>query len=124
MATGTLIAESLRAGARLELPLTLTAVERVDAGERSPAQLRAGVPAVWTLLRLELPDADAGALAARLAELLGEVGWYADLRTADETFVVFAGRVIRYPLGDGDGRREAEVHGRAVGVPDAQLDWP
>ena len=73
---------------------------------------------------VELPDADAGALAARLADLLGDVGWYADLRSAEETFVVFAGRVFRYPVGDADGRREAEAHGRAVGVPDAQLDWP
>jgi hypothetical protein len=50
-------------------------------------------------------------------------GWYCDFRTAEESFVVFAGRIFRYPRGDLKGRAEAEAYGRVVGVPEAQLDW-
>ena len=51
-------------------------------------------------------------------------GWYVDLHTADESFVVFASRVFRYARGDAAGRAAAESHARANGVPDAQIDWP
>ena len=56
--------------------------------------------------------------------LIPEGGWYRDLRTVGDTFVVFAGQVFRYPRGDVRGRSEAEAYGRSVGVPEAQLDWP
>ena len=52
------------------------------------------------------------------------VGWYCDFRSEDETFVVFGGKVFRYPRGDPMGRAEAEDHARSIGVPEAQLDWP
>jgi len=42
--------------------------------------------------------------------VLDEPGWYADLHTVDESFVVFAGRVFRYPIGDWEGRAAAEAH--------------
>ena len=56
--------------------------------------------------------------------MLDAFGWYADLHGAGESFVVFAGRVFRYRSDDPAGRAEAEAHARAVGVPDAQIDWP
>jgi hypothetical protein len=43
---------------------------------------------------------------------------------ADDVFVVFSGQVFRYPRGDRAARVRAEEHGRSVGVPKAQLDWP
>jgi hypothetical protein len=51
-------------------------------------------------------------------------GWYTDLHSTEETFVVYAGRVFRYPRGDSAGRAEAEAYGRSHGVPESQLDWP
>ena len=51
-------------------------------------------------------------------------GWYCDFRSPSETFVVFAGRVLRYPRGEKDGRAEAEAYARSGGVPESQLDWP
>jgi hypothetical protein len=51
-------------------------------------------------------------------------GWYCDFRTGEDTFGVFAGRVFQYPRGDSEGRAEAKAHGRFVGVPEGQLDWP
>ena len=53
------------------------------------------------------------------AAFLGSARWL-----ALEVFVVFAERVFRYPHGDAAGRARAVEHGRALGVPEAQLDWP
>jgi hypothetical protein len=125
VATGTLIAESLVVGARLdELDVVLRGIERVEPQDVSAEQRAAGIPPRWTLLRLELPDAAVPALAQALAEVIGEPGWYADLQTAEETFVVVAGHVFRYPIGDRKGRAAAEAYARQHGVPETQLDWP
>ena len=40
------------------------------------------------------------------------------------TFVVFPGRIFRYPRGDRAGRAEAEAYGRQLAIPETQLDWP
>ena len=40
-----------------------------------------------------------------------------------ESFIVFPGRIFRYPRGDAAGRAEAEAHGRRLAIPDPQLDW-
>ena len=125
MATGVLIAESIPPPASLDaVPMTVHKLERVTPGNISPEQLAAGIPPDWTLLHVEIPDEDAPRLADQLAEVLGEFGWYADLQAAGETFVIYTGRVFRYPRGDAAGRAEAVEYGRAHGVPDAQLDWP
>lgn len=121
MASGALIGESLRVGTTLEPPaLYATKVVRAACGDTDSGQ-----PLLWTFIEFELPDEHAPAWAERLqAALSPDLGWYCDFRTADETFVVFAGRVFRYRRGDGRGRAEAAAHGRSVGVPDRQLDWP
>jgi hypothetical protein len=121
MITGTLIAESLRVGAELGgVRLVVGKVRRADQGDTG-----AGQPEVWTLIEFEADEADAGALAAAFSEVLDQPGgWYVDFRTPAETFVVYARRVFRYPRGDASGRAEAAAYGRAVGVPEDQLDWP
>jgi hypothetical protein len=53
-----------------------------------------------------------------------EGGWYVDFHSPTKSFVVFAGRILRYTRGDKAGRAEAEAYARSRGVPDAQLDWP
>jgi hypothetical protein len=67
-------------------------------------------------------ETEAAALAEAFAGALAQPGWYVDFRSPSETFVVFPGRVFRYPRGD--GRAHAQAHGRQLGVPEAQLDWP
>ena len=125
MASGTLIAESLRSGATLAgMPLAVGEISRIAPGDLSPAQRAAGIPTLWTLLRFEIPDIHAERLAQVLADSMHGFGWYADLHTASESFVVFAGRVFRYATGDVRARAAAEAYGRAHGVPDSQLDWP
>jgi hypothetical protein len=121
MIEGTLIAESMRVGAEL------TGVRLVTRKIRSSSQgaVPAGQPEVWTLIEYEAEEADAEALAGALANVLDtQHGWYTDFRTPDETFVVYAGRVFRYPRGDVPGRAEAMAYGRSVGVPEDELDWP
>lgn len=118
---GTLIAESLQDGSELaDVRMTVTKVARSNFGD-----VAAGQPQVWTILEFEIDDDDAGQLAAALEQSLRpDGGWYCDFRSDDETIVVFAGRSFRYRRGDTPGRAAATEHGRSVGVPEAQLDWP
>ena len=118
---GTLLAESLRVGASLDgVPLTVERIYRRAAGDPS-----AGQPVCWTFIEFGLAEEHAETLARGLADTLdGEHGWYCDFRSDDETFVVFAGRVFRYPRGDRAARLDVEAYARSVGVPEAQLDWP
>jgi hypothetical protein len=121
MITGTLIAENLRVGAELGgVRLVVRTIRRAAQGDTA-----AGQPEMWTLIEFEADEADGGALAAAFSQALERPGgWYVDFRTPAETFVVYAGRIFRYPRGDAPGRAEAEAYGRAAGVPDDQLDWP
>jgi hypothetical protein len=121
MIQGTLIAESMRVGAELSaVPLVARRIWRAAAGD-----VTAGQPEVWTLIEFEAAEADAEVLAGSLAAVLAEEGgWYTDFRTPAETFVVYAGRVFRYPRGQAEGRTEAAAYGRSKGVPEVQLDWP
>jgi hypothetical protein len=124
MASGTLIAESVRIGAALDaFPFTATRIERVRA-DLSAEQRSNGLPEAWTLVAFEVPDGEAARLADALASVLDTPGWYADLHTADRSFVVFAGSVVAYAQGDAAGRAKAAAYARAHGVPDAQIDWP
>jgi hypothetical protein len=120
MIKGTLIGESLRDGAELiGLDLRVVRIWRGSVGE--PA---AGQPQRWTVLDFEAGEGQAEPLAARLAESLDPDGaWYVDFSTETEKFVVFAGRVFRYPRGDATGREDVVGYARSIGVPGSQLDW-
>jgi hypothetical protein len=119
MYTGTLILESLRVGTSLEgIPLVVRKLSRYVASGTTRDQ-----PSVWTLLEFELDDSHSLALAEALTGLLDKPGWYADFHNAREVFVVFPGRVFRYPRGDEAVRAEAQAYGRELGVPEPQLDW-
>jgi hypothetical protein len=115
---GGLVSESLKVGAVLAgLPLTVRALRRVAVTAAAPGQ-----PTEWTLLDFET-DAAPERVAAAFADVLDPGPWYVDFRTDTEVFVVFAGRVFRYPVGDDAGRAEAGDYARGVGVPESQLDW-
>jgi hypothetical protein len=60
-------------------------------------------PGIWTSIDFEVADGD--------------------VQSAEVAFVVFRGRVFRYPRGDAAGRASAQAHGRALDVPEPQLDW-
>lgn len=115
---GVLIAESLRPDVKLvDLGIAVDAIARVRADSPAPGQ-----PGVWTLINFEIADAAAEELAAKFSAGLRSGPWYVEFRGKD-TFVVFADKVFRYARGDTAGRSGAAAHGRAVGVPEEQLDW-
>lgn len=118
---GTLIAESLRTGANLEnLKLTVRSISRVRF-----EGVAADQPEIWTLLDFQADEAEADALTRIFAGALDDQpSWYVDFRSPAETFVVFPGRIFRYPRGDDAGRSEAYAHGRTLAIPETQLDWP
>jgi hypothetical protein len=89
-----------------------------------PGGTTADQPEVWTLLDFEADEAEADEFTRIFADALDQPGWYADFRSPVETFVVFPGRIFRYPRGDDAGRAEAHAHGRKLAIPEAQLDWP
>jgi hypothetical protein len=117
---GTLIAESLRVGTNLEnLQLTVRKISRFQAQGTSPDQ-----PGIWTTLDFAADETEAESLGQAFASVLDQPGWYADFRSPAETFVVFPGRIFRYPRGDDAGRADAQAHGRLLAIPEPQLDWP
>ena len=121
MADGTLIAESLRLGA----PLSGLALEVTEICRRSFDGLPAAQPGTWTFIQFTIDDDMATRFATTLADALDDTGgWYCDFRTSSETFVVFPGRVFRYPRGDADRRAAAADHARSIGIPEDQIDWP
>jgi hypothetical protein len=122
MARGQLIAESLTVGERFHpRGVRLLGVTRVEPPQE---RLRADQPRCWTFIGFEMEDELADAVAAALASALdGDGGWYCNFSTATEAWVVFRGRVFRYPIGDHAGRAEAQAYGRSLGVPEPQLDW-
>ena len=121
MTRGTIVSESIRVGAEISgvADLTLVGLRRIAVTSASPDQ-----PGRWTLIDFEAPDTAAGALAEAFAAALDRPGWYVDLDTAADKYVVFAGRVFKYARGDASGRAEAQAYALELGVPAAQIDWP
>jgi hypothetical protein len=119
MIAGTLIAESLRLGTNLEnLKLTIRKISRYRAQGTTPDQ-----PEIWTTLDFQADETGAGELAQAFADALDQPGWYVNFESPTESFVVFPGRIFRYPRGDKAGRAQAQAHGRQLAIPEPQLDW-
>jgi hypothetical protein len=116
---GTLIAESLRVGTALsDLNLTVRKISRYQVSGATPDQ-----PGIWCALDFEADDADAEGLAQTFAGALDQPGWYANFQSQTESFIVYPGRIFRYPRGDSAGRAEAQAYGRQLDIPDPQLEW-
>jgi hypothetical protein len=119
MYEGVLILESLRVGTELSaIPMVVRKISRYDVSTASTDQ-----PPVWSVLEFEVADGQAEALAKEFAAALDAPGWYADFHDDKEIFVVFPGRVFRYPRGDAAARAEAQAFGRELSIPEPQLDW-
>jgi hypothetical protein len=119
MIDGALIAESLRVGANLEnLDLTVRKISRYRAGGTTPEQ-----PEIWTVFEFEADEAVADDLAQAFAGALDDPAWYVNFQSPALTFVVFPGKIFRYPRGDEAGRAQAQAYGRQVAIPEPQLDW-
>jgi hypothetical protein len=119
MIEGTLIAESLRVGTSLhDLKLTVRKISRYRVHGATRDQ-----PPVWTALDFAADEAQAGELAQTFADVLDRPGWYVNFESPTESFIMFPGRIFRYPRGDAAGRAEAQAYGRQLAIPEPQLDW-
>jgi hypothetical protein len=118
---GTLIMESLRVGTELkDLKLVARKISRYRVGNAAPEQ-----PDIWSVLDFDADEADADGLARAFADVLEDqpLAWYVNFQSPTESFIVFPGRLFRYPRGDAGGRAEAADYGRKLGIPEPQLDW-
>lgn len=122
MIKGTLLLESLRDDASLTGFRFVVQDLGRERPELSPEQIAAGMPDVWCIVDFELEEDRGSELADTLSKML-KPGWYANFSGRLETFVVYEGRVFRYPRGDPVRRAEAQSYGLAHGVPDRQLNW-
>jgi hypothetical protein len=119
MYDGAVILESLRVGTSLDhIPLVVQKLRRFQVEGTASHQ-----PSVWSMLEFEVDDQHSLALAEALADVLDEPGWYADFHDDREVFVIFPGRIFRYPRGDKATHSEAQAYGREAGIPESQLDW-
>ena len=119
MIEGTLLAESLRVGTTLaDLNLTVRKISRYRVPGATSDQ-----PGVWTALDFTADEGQADELARAFADALEQPGWYVNFESPTESFVMFPGRIFRYPRGDAAGRAEAQAYGRQLAIPEPQLDW-
>lgn len=119
MATGVLIAESMRPGsAVMDIQVTVTSIRRA-----TPTSVTAGQPPIWTVIAFEVADGEVSQLARKLAVALDAPSWYVALHTQADTLIVLPGRVLRYRRGDEYGRRAAQLAAHKAGVAQSALDW-
>ncbi len=113
---GLLIEESLKDERVLD-HLQITRTEVWDAQGGAAFQ-----PSIWTAIWFEGDACRADAVAEMLSQSL-HADWYCNIATERHSFVVFGGRVFKYPRGDERGRAEAQAYGRTLGLPEKQLAW-
>jgi hypothetical protein len=119
MLTGALIMESLRVGAVVEDPgLVVRRLSRT-----SPVDVTTQQPPVWTLMEFDSDAADPRLLAEDLAAALDSPGWYANLYSEGQVYVIFRNKVFRYDREDDVGHDRAVAYAQTVGVPLHQCDW-
>ena len=89
------IVDSMRVGTRLgDLNIVVRGLYRFQPGGTTADQRRS-----WSVLECDVSDDDAPDLADAFASVLSQPGWQVDFRSPAESFVVFPGRVFRYPKG-------------------------
>ena len=116
---GGLIAESIRVGSRLDgVPMLITRIARRAVDNATPDQ-----PPVWTMIEFEVDATHAQQLATALSQVLDQPGWYTDVQSESDVFVVFPNRVFRYRRADLQALAEVQAHARTLGIPESQLDW-
>lgn len=119
MLRGALILESLRVGVVLDDPGLV--VRRLSRA--SPAHVKPNQSAVWSLLEFDSDTADPDLLAEELSHWLDSPGWYANLYSDGQIYVIFPDRVFQYAREDDVRHGEALAYARTVDVPIQQCDW-
>ena len=113
---GNLLKESLKDEAILG-SLAITRQETWQVENPAPFQ-----PGTWHAVWFEGDKKQADEVAQDLSRAL-QPDWYCNLVTEAHTYVIFGGKVFKYPRGDQVERSKAQAYGRSVGIPEPQLDW-
>ena len=116
MLKGLLLKESL---IQLDIlsALKITSTETWNIQNPAPGQ-----PALWTAIRFETEDSQADLMAEELSRFL-KPQWFIDASTDSLVYVIFHGKVFRYPKGDKEQRELARQYGLTLDIPERQLDW-
>ena len=77
----------------------------------------------WHVVHVQLGEDHVGEVAEDLSQSLKNGPWYVDLSDGKSVYVVFPRRVFLYEKGNTEERKRAEDFGRAIGIPESQLDW-
>lgn len=115
--TGLVLEESLKDKSVLD-DVTVVKTETWNVGNAEGDQ-----PKVWHAISVEGPEEDAPNIAKILGQSLKSPGWYTNLSTNKEVFVVFPNKVFRYTKRNTEKRNIAIKYGREIGIPESQLDW-
>jgi hypothetical protein len=113
---GLLIIESLRDDIVLD-SLHITRREVWNVEEETSFQ-----PSTWNAVWFDGKENHADEVAGLLIRFM-HPEWYCNIATERYSYVVFGGKVFKYPRGDKQGRAEAQAHGQMLGLPEEQLDW-
>jgi peroxiredoxin len=118
---GVIIEESLEDKSILsELQILETEVEKVTDRNKTP-WLK-----LWTKHTVEVPEAEAQAVAERLAKILDHKhggSWYADFKNQHFHYVIFRDRIFRVDRRSKQQYDEVNRFGEALGIPSYQLDF-
>jgi hypothetical protein len=80
-------------------------------------------PEIWTAIYFEDDESQVDVIAEKLSWSLKSRGWYINISTDNNIYVIFPNKVIKYIKGDQQKRVEAIKYGQSLGIPDSQLDW-
>jgi hypothetical protein len=80
-------------------------------------------PNVWTAFSFETEEKQSDAIADKLSKALKAQGWYINASTETHVYVIFPGKIFKYPKGDIIAQGGAARYALSVGVPADQLDW-
>lgn len=73
----------------------------------------------WTMIFFKSQERD---FPEKLSKVLID-GWFADMKSNNTKFIIFRNRVLKYEIGDYDGKQVVLNTCRAMGIPDEQFGW-
>jgi len=116
MLKGLLLKESLN---QMEILTKIRVTKTETWNIQNPADFQ---PSVWTAISFEVEESQADLLTEALSESL-KPRWFIDASTDTTVYVVFPGKVFKYPKGDGAQRELVRQYGMSLDIPERQLDW-
>lgn len=115
---GEVIEESLTDKSVLkDVHIVSTRNEKVTAKHKTPWLKQ------WTLHLIEVPEAEAAALAERLSHCLEANHWYIDYKNETTHFIIFPGKVFKVSRAHPEENRPVIEHALKLNIPSYQLPF-